>query len=121
MKNSINVKALTIKIKKELFRAQRQATRSVNKEMLGLFWSIGKMISDSTKRRIHRLSVELEKDFPNNLIFSQSNLEDMRKFFLTYPQGSNVQPSVAQMPWAQHRLLLQKRKYGKRSNPKTTR
>ena len=122
MKKDANVKILAMRIKQELFRAQQRASDSVNKEMLGLFWSIRKMLSESRNRNMSRwLAGELKKDFLNNLIFSKSNLEDMRKFFLTYPQVSKVQPSAAQIPWAQHRLLLQKGKYGKRSNPKTPR
>lgn len=122
MKNDATVKILTKKIKQELFRAQRRASNSINKEMLELFWTIGKMLSESRNRKMPEwLAAELEKDFPNNLIFSKSNFEDMRKLFQTYPQISKVQPSVAQIPWAQHRLSLQKTISRKRINLKPRR
>lgn len=99
---------LKIKIKE----AQYQAYRSVNKELISLYWYIGKSIIEKQKKLgwgqkiVQRLSRDLQKEFPQNSGFSERNLKYMRKFYLQYKDKPKVQQLVAQIPWGQNIVIL---------------
>ena len=101
---------LKIKIK----TAQIKASLSVNTEMILLYWDIGQTILDRQKKEawgakiIDRLSLDLQKSFPNMKGFSARNLKYMRKFAESYPDFQIVQQLVAQLPWGHNIILLDK-------------
>ena len=116
-------------LKDRVRAAKQRAILSVNKELLSIYWLIGKTIEEQQKidgwgsKVIEQLSKDLSSEFPDMKGFSSRNLKYMRKFATTYPivqplvaqlQEDNfqtlefMQPVVAQIPWTHHTIILDK-------------
>ena len=69
--------ALLIAVKDRVRAAQYQALRAVNKELVGLYWDIGRMIVERQADAEHgaaiaeRLAEDLRKEFPGTGGFSR--------------------------------------------------
>jgi len=78
-------------IKTRIGQAQTRAVFSANREMLALYWDIGRMITERQKREgwgaavIPRLSRDLRSGFPNLKGFSERNIDRMIQFYREYP------------------------------------
>src|SRR5258706_8938442 len=101
-------------IKAQVQQAQLQATFSVNKQLILLYWQIGKGILERQKKEgwgagvIEKLSTDLHSAFPQMKGFSPRNLKYMRAFAETYPIITFVQQVAAQIPWFHNCILLDK-------------
>ena len=116
-------------LKDRVRAAKRHAVLSVNKELLSVYWLIGKTIEEQKKidgwgsKVIEQLSKDLSSEFPDMKGFSSRNLNYMRKFATTYqivqPLVAQLQeddfqaiefmqPVVAQIPWTHHIIILDK-------------
>ena len=77
-------------IKKRVKSAQLKAHFSVNKEMLILYFQIGKTILEKQEEEkwgtkvIERLAQDLNSEFPQMKGFSKRNIEFMQQFALSY-------------------------------------
>jgi predicted nuclease of restriction endonuclease-like (RecB) superfamily len=77
-------------IKARIRAAQLRAALSVNRELLVLYWEIGKTIVDAQKadgygkQVVQRLAVDLQKEFPGMAGFSPQNVWFMRSFYLAW-------------------------------------
>ncbi len=99
-------------IKKLIRKTQIKASLSVNKELLQLYWELGKSISDKSKTEkwgaavVEQLSNDLRKMFPGQQGFSRSNLFSMKKWYEFYSSSDipvkKVQQLVGQIPWGQN-------------------
>ncbi|MDP2090337.1 MAG: DUF1016 N-terminal domain-containing protein [Candidatus Gracilibacteria bacterium] len=105
-----------IEIKHEILKARNNALKSVNKELINLYWNIGKSIVEKQEKSkwgdniVTNLSIDLEQDFGRG--FSKRNLLYMKKFFLTYNDNLKMQPLVAQISWSHHIFILDKTSFG---------
>lgn len=103
-------------IKAKIREAQIRASLSVNKELVLLYWSIGKSILDKQAHQgwgtkiIDRMAQDLASAFPGVSGFSIRNLKYMRKFAEVYPDLQIVQALLAQLPWWHNLLILEKLK-----------
>ncbi|HEC92932.1 MAG TPA: DUF1016 domain-containing protein [Candidatus Atribacteria bacterium] len=103
-------------LKSRIRRVQYQVYRTVNKQLIKLYWDIGKSIVEKQERLgwgqkiIQKLSRDLQKEFPQNSGFSERSLKYMRKFYLTYRNKPKMQPLVAQIPWSHNIIILDKTK-----------
>lgn len=101
-------------IKAQIRAAQLEALRAVNKQLIDLYWSIGKMIVERQeahgwgKSVVERLSAELRQEFPGTLGYSTQNLWYMRQFYLEYYQSEFLQPLVGEISWAKHVVIMSK-------------
>ena len=83
--------------------AQHEALRAVNKELVALYWDIGRMIVERQVDAEHgdsiaeRLAGDLRREFPGMAGFSRRNIFYMREFYTLYRDNPKVQPLVAQM------------------------
>ncbi len=91
-------------LKTRIRSAQVKAAVSVNREMIVLYWEIGKALVERQehagwgKAVVERLARDLRNAFPDIKGFSRSNIYAMRQFFLTYRDAdSNVQQLVGQV------------------------
>ena len=70
-----NYKNVFENIKQEILKSQYKAMQAVNKELIYMYWHIGKIILDNSKwgnKFIDNLSVDLQLEFPKiKRIFSQ--------------------------------------------------
>ena len=100
---------------KDRVRAARvQAALAVNRELVLLYWSIGRDILERQDRLawgakvIDQLATDLRKEFPDSKGFSGRNLKYMRSFAQAWPDQEVVQQVVAQIPWGHNVRLLEK-------------
>lgn len=98
-------------------RITEQKTRifvSANKEMILLYWHIGKAILRKQQNEgwgakvIDRMAYDLKSAFPDMNGFSPRNLKYMRKFAEAWNDVEIVQRTVAQIPWRSNITLLDK-------------
>jgi predicted nuclease of restriction endonuclease-like (RecB) superfamily len=103
-------------LKTRIHQAQQRAVRSVNRELVLLYWQIGRDILERQGREgwgakvIKRLSVDLRNAFPEVKGFSQVNLLYMRAFAEAWPDPQIVQQAVGQLPWGHNLVPLSKLK-----------
>ena len=98
-------------IKQRVRTAQYAALRVVNKELVALYWDIGRIIAERQGSAAHgdaiaeRLALDLRAEFPGLMGFSRRNIFYMRQFYLAYRADAKVQPFVAQISWS-HNLVV---------------
>ncbi len=103
-------------LKQRIQSAQQGAALSVNRELVALYWQIGRDILERQQAQgwgakvIDRLAKDLQSAFPDMKGFSRSNLMYMRAFHEAWPKEQIVQQLVGRLPWGQNLLLLTKLK-----------
>ncbi len=101
-------------LKGRIHTAQQRATLAVNRELVLLYWHIGRDILDRQAvqgwgaKVIERLAHDLRSAFPEMQGFSPRNLKYMRAFARAWPDMAFVQEVLAQLPWYHQLALLDK-------------
>jgi predicted nuclease of restriction endonuclease-like (RecB) superfamily len=92
---------LVRKLKDRIREAQVHTALSVNRELVLLYWRIGREISIRMRERgrgakvVDRLARDLKHEFPEMKGFSPRNLRYMRTFAEAYPDESMLQAAPA--------------------------
>jgi predicted nuclease of restriction endonuclease-like (RecB) superfamily len=104
-------------LKSRIHVAQQRAVLAVNRELVLLYWQMGRDILQRQAQQgwgakvIERLAHDLRVEFPQMKGFSRANLLYMRAFAQAWPQEEViVQQAVGQLPWGHNLLLLAKLK-----------
>ena len=103
-----------IEIKDRIRKAQYEAMKVVNKEMILLYWDIGRQITGKQKELgwgksiVETLSKDLQKEFPGIRGFGTSNLWAMAQFHLEYEGSTILQPLVGEISWSKHLAIMTK-------------
>ncbi|MFM9946675.1 MAG: YhcG family protein [Saprospiraceae bacterium] len=111
MKDQIAYQNFFAEVKERIRKAQYEALRAVNKELVGLYWDLGKMIVEKQaalgwgKSVVQQLAEDLQKTFPGMNGLSSTNLWYMRQFYTEYFDKSNLQPLVGEIGWT-HNLMI---------------
>lgn len=101
-------------LKGRIHAAQQRATLAVNRELVLLYWQIGRDIRARQAEQgwgtkvIDRLAHDLRTAFPEMKGFSPRNLKYMRAFAEAWPDAEFVQEVLAQLPWYHQLALLDK-------------
>lgn len=98
-------------IKSEIRSAQYRAAVSANRELLLLYYHIGKAINEHKvwgDKLIENLSRDLQLEYPGVKGYSVRNLKYMAKFAATYPDDAFVQTVSAQISWSHHIAIMEK-------------
>lgn len=101
-------------LKDRIYTAQQRATLVVNRELVMLYWEIGRDILARQAAQgwgakvIERLALDLRSAFPGMKGFSPRNLKYMRAFAQAWPDAEFVQAVLAQLPWYHQLALLDK-------------
>ena len=98
-------------IKKDIISTRNKILTDANKELINMYFRIGKIISENQKygsNFINSLSTSLKIEFPDTTGFSPRNLARMRKFYETYKDLSNLPPAVAKLPWTHNSILVER-------------
>ncbi len=99
-------------LKNRIHSAQQRAALAVNRELVVLYWQIGRDILARQAEQgwgakvIERLAHDLRTAFPEMKGFSPRNLKYMRAFAEAWPEAKFVQQAVAQIPWGHNLVLL---------------
>lgn len=105
---------LLVEVKQRIRSAQYEALKAVNKELIALYWDIGKMIvtqqqeADWGKSVVEHLAKDLQTEFPGISGFSARNIWRMRDFYLTYHSKEILPPLVAEIGWTHNIVILEK-------------
>ncbi len=100
-------------IQNHIRHSQTAAILAVNRELVLLYWQIGRLILQRQQQHgwgakvIDRLATDLHREFPELKGFSSRNLKYMRAFAETYPEEQFVQQVVAQIPWGHNVRILE--------------
>lgn len=113
-------------LKERIHSAQVQARIAVNRELIQLYWDIGREVAIRQQEEgwgsaaIERLSRDLRGAFPDAQGFSPRNLWRMRALYLSYTRevapllphpevdGEILPQAVAEIPWGHNIVLLEK-------------
>jgi predicted nuclease of restriction endonuclease-like (RecB) superfamily len=99
-------------LKNRIHTAQQRAIFTVNRELVTLYWHIGRDILAQQAAKgwgakvIERLAHDLRTAFPDMKGFSRANLMYMRAFAEAWPDEQIVQQAVGQLPWGHNLVLL---------------
>ncbi len=102
------------RLKQQVSQAQTQARRTINTELIQLYWTIGKEILVRQEHQgwgskiIARLAEDLRAEFPQMRGFSPRNLQYMTTFARHWNVDEIAPQPVAQLPWGHIRTLLDK-------------
>lgn len=100
-------------IKLDIIQTQMRAVSAVTKELILLYWRIGKGLSEKIKHEgrgakvVQDLAKDLESSFPGIAGFSLRNLRYMKRFAEIYPDQL-VATAVATIPWGHNVVLMEK-------------
>ena len=104
-------------LKERISSAQTRAALAVSRELLELYWTIGRDLETAITAKawgakvLERVAQDLQQSYPGIEGFSKRNLERMRAFFLAYPEFEPfAAQAVSQIPWGHNVVLLQKLK-----------
>lgn len=114
-------------LKERIRTAQLRAAVAVNRELIALYWQIGRDIVERQKLHgwgksvVEQLARDLQTAFPGMTGFSPRNIWRMRAFYLAYTadarklprvvaemDGENLPRPVAEIPWGHNADLLDK-------------
>ncbi len=103
-------------LKTQIRAARTKAALAVNRELVLLYWNIGRQILEQQTRQgwgakvIEQLAKDLRLEFPDMQGLSKRNLQYMRAFAEAYPDEPFVQQAAAQIPWFHNCVVLDKLK-----------
>ena len=99
-------------LKGRIRSAQVRAALSVSRELVLLYWSIGRELSERFKREdwggkiIDRLARDLQAEFPGVEGYSPRNLRYMRSLAEAWPDEAILQRLIAKLPWGHNLRVL---------------
>ncbi len=101
-------------VRERIRSAQYQALRAVNKEMVGLYWDIGRLIVERQqmegwgKAVVQRLAADLRVEFSGVGGFSASNLWRMKALVEAYDESPKLAPLVREIAWSHNLVILER-------------
>jgi predicted nuclease of restriction endonuclease-like (RecB) superfamily len=99
-------------LKTTIRSARLRASLAVNRELIALYWRIGKEILERQSvqgwgaKVIDQLARDLRSEFPDMRGLSPRNMKYMRAFAEVWPEEPIVQQLVAQIPWGHNVRLI---------------
>lgn len=99
-------------IKERIRSAQLAALRSVNRELIELYWDIGRLIVQRQhgetwgRAIVENLSTDLRAEFPGISGFSSPNLYRMRQFYEAYQGDEILSPLVREISWTKNLVIM---------------
>jgi len=97
-------------------KAKYEAIKSVNQELIQLYWNVGSYIYQKLQNAewgeqvIHQLALFITKHYPEIKGFSTRNLFRMKQFYETYKDATKVSALLTQLTWTNNITILSKTK-----------
>ena len=101
-------------IKSRINDAQTRALKAVNRELVLLYWEMGKRVVEKQRQEqwgdgvIESLARDLQSDFPGIKGFSARNIWQMRDLYLSYADNEKLQTLSAELGWSHNVAILGK-------------
>lgn len=101
-------------IKERIHKAQYDAFKSVNRELINLYWDIGRSIVAKQEKLgwgksvVESLAKDLQKEFSGIQGFSSANLWRMRNFYLSYRLNEKLAPLVREISWTKNIIIMER-------------
>lgn len=106
-------------IKEKIRSSQIKAAAAINKELIQLYWDLGKNISYRQKLEnwgnsiIEKIAQDLENSFPGIKGFSRANLFRMKRFYQSYEKVAQAvrqfdELPLFSIPWGHNITLFEK-------------
>jgi predicted nuclease of restriction endonuclease-like (RecB) superfamily len=101
-------------LKRDIAESRGRAALAVNRELILLYWRIGRSILDKQARLgwgarvVERAAGDLRREFPDMKGFSRTNLLYMKSFAASYPEEQFVQQVAGQIPWFHNCVIIDK-------------
>jgi predicted nuclease of restriction endonuclease-like (RecB) superfamily len=108
----LDYQAYLAQLKERIRSAQAKAALAVNRELILLYWQIGRDILQQQAQQgwgakvINQLASDLKQEFPEIKGFSRTNLLYMRAFAEAYGDEQIVQQLVGRIPWGHNVRIL---------------
>lgn len=109
-----NFKNFVVEVKSLILESQYKALKTVNKELINLYWNLGKFIVEKQKKYswgdsvVENLSKELQLEFPGISGFSAGTLRRMKAFYSSYFDNEKLAPLVREISWTKNVLIFEK-------------
>ncbi len=97
--------------------ARERSLQAVNTELVGLYWQIGRYISNKLAAAewgegvVEQLAQHLARTLPGLRGFTRRNLFRMRQFYETYASEKKVSALLTQLPWTHNLIILGQAKH----------
>ena len=94
--------------------AQYEAFKAVNKEMIALYWDVGKRITEQQaalgwgQSVVETLSRDIQAEFPGITGFGVANMWYMARFYAEYQDNEILHPLVGEISWSKHLVIMNK-------------
>lgn len=98
-------------IKSAIFQNQLEAAKAVNRQMLALYYGVGKYVSDNTRKgvwgtgAIETISEQLRRELPGLRGFGVSNIKNMRQFYESWNVAVNRQPTADDLQLTEKEII----------------
>ena len=105
-----------IEITELIQKARYNALKSVNTELVNLYWEVGKYISKKVEGEewgigvVDKLADYLKIKMPDLKGFSPQNIWRMKQFYETYTGCQKLSPLVRELTWTNNLIILSKTK-----------
>jgi predicted nuclease of restriction endonuclease-like (RecB) superfamily len=109
---SVAYRELVARLTERIREAHARAVRTINTELVMLYWSIGRDILEQQQASgwgddiVGRIAQDLAADTGSARGFSRRNLFYIRRFAALWPEREKVPSVMAQIGWTAHRTLL---------------
>lgn len=101
-------------IKTRIASAQYEALKAVNKELISLYWDVGRAIRERQqsegwgKSVVEQLAHDLQSLYPGVRGFSAASLWRMRLFYEAYGANQKLAPMVREIGWSHNIIIMEK-------------
>lgn len=113
IKNNGYIDLLTA-IKARISVGQYEALKAVNKELIALYWDVGRMIVERQQNEgwgkavVEKLAEDLQSSYSGIRGFSAASLWRMRQFYETYYTNQKLAPMVREIGWSHNVVIIEK-------------
>jgi predicted nuclease of restriction endonuclease-like (RecB) superfamily len=112
LKMNSEYKAFIEEIKRRVRASQYAALKAVNKELISLYWDIGRSIVEQQNKSgwgkaiVETMAKDLQNEFPGIQGFSAQNFWRMKQFFQAYSGNAKLSPLVREIGWTHNMIIL---------------
>jgi len=114
--NQKEYKTFLKKLKDEIQKRRHKALQTINRELIALYWEIGKRIVHRQEKSgwgdgiVENLACDLSVIFPDTKGFSERNLWNMKQHYLAYRDSEKLQTLSAEISWSNNLLIIEQTK-----------